>query len=48
MFQDLGGEPRFPVHATVLYNVDPSLLHNGEEGYLRGKLEVSIIARAAP
>ena len=39
-FQEEAGEPSFPVHATVLYNMDKELLHGGDEGHLLEKLEV--------
>ena len=38
-YQALGEEPYFPVHATVLYSMDPALLHGGEEEFLTRKLE---------
>ncbi|GMI46225.1 hypothetical protein TrCOL_g4676 [Triparma columacea] len=38
-FQEEAGEPSFPVHATVLYNMDKELLHGGDEGHLLEKLE---------
>lgn len=38
-FQSTCGEPTFPVHATVLYNMDEGLLRNGDPDYLMGKLQ---------
>ena len=38
-FQGEGGEPSFPVHATVLYNMDKELLHGGDKDHMERKLE---------
>lgn len=38
-FQTLASEPCFDCHATVLYNMDAELLHNGDPDYLQRKLE---------
>eukprot|EP00518_Triparma_eleuthera_P002648 CAMPEP_0182455116 /NCGR_PEP_ID=MMETSP1319-20130603/1430_1 /TAXON_ID=172717 /ORGANISM="Bolidomonas pacifica, Strain RCC208" /LENGTH=331 /DNA_ID=CAMNT_0024653151 /DNA_START=139 /DNA_END=1131 /DNA_ORIENTATION=- len=37
-YQTLGSEPSFPVHATVLYSMDPALLRAGDPEFLTEKL----------
>lgn len=41
-YQTLGSEPLFPVHATVLYSMDPALLRDGDPEFLTRKLEAVV------